>query len=141
LNLAPPQLVHSLHAPLETLIENFRTRTQLTVRVELPTGFDSALSAEARLALYRVVQQALDNVAAHGQAKTVTLTFTPEAERLKFSIQDDGRGFSPAEAESAQARGSFGLVSMRARLTALGGELHIDSEIGRGTKVWGWVLG
>ncbi|MBL8045011.1 MAG: GAF domain-containing protein [Anaerolineales bacterium] len=139
LNLAPPQLAHSLHTPLETLIENFRTRTQLIVHAEIPAGFDSALSTEARLALYRVVQQALDNAAAHAQAKTVTITFAPQAERLTFSIQDDGRGFSPADAENAQARGSFGLISMRARLTALGGELEITSAPGEGTKVRGWV--
>lgn len=143
LNLAPPQLANGLHAPLEALIENFRARvnthTQLTVHAHLPVGFDNALSAEARLALYRVVQQALDNVAAHAQAKTVTITFAPQPERVAFSIQDDGCGFSPTEAESAKARGSFGLVSMRARVTALGGELEIFSAPGQGTRVWGWV--
>jgi signal transduction histidine kinase len=139
LNLAPAQLEHNLVQPLQTLIARFQQNTAVETDATVPPDLDDALSPEARHALYRVVQQALDNVAAHAEARRLTLALTHHNRRVEFTIADDGRGFSPEQAAEAGARGSFGMTSMRARITSLGGEFAVESEPGKGTRVSGWL--
>ncbi len=138
-NLAPLQLEEGLARPLETLVEHFRARTGVDAHIDIAPEADTALSPGARHALYRVVQQALDNVAAHAGAAHVRLAFALENGRLHFSIEDDGRGSSEAERLQAAAQGSFGLTSMQARVAALGGQFHVHSEPGTGTRLHGWL--
>jgi signal transduction histidine kinase len=139
LNLAPAQLEAGLLAPLRALVARFEANTGVETNTALPPELDEALTAEARHALYRVVQQALDNIAAHAQARHVTLEFAATAGRVEFTIADDGRGFTEQAAAEARARGSFGLTSMQARLTSLGGALSIESQTGAGTRLAGWL--
>jgi signal transduction histidine kinase len=102
---------------------------------------DARLDVEARHALYRVVQQALDNVAAHAEASRVTITVTPADRGVRFAVIDDGQGFSEQQRVSAQDKGSFGLKSMHARVTSVGGELTAHSSPGSGTQIRGWLPG
>lgn len=138
-NLAPLQLEKSLIQPLRLLIEHFHSRTRLEPHLDFSPEVDLHLTLEARHALYRVVQQALDNISEHAQATQVTIIFKCEAGRIHFSITDNGRGFSEAEQAEAQDEGSFGLKSMQARITALGGEFSLRSAPGQGTQISGWL--
>lgn len=138
-NLAPRLLESGLVRPLEDLIARFQARTRLTADLELAPDLDGALSPDARHALYRVVQQALDNVEQHAQARRVTIQVQGAASRLDFVIADDGQGFSPAETQTASLDDHFGLRSMGARISALGGELRIASAPGSGTRLVGWL--
>jgi signal transduction histidine kinase len=138
-NLAPAQLERSLRQPLLLLVDQFQARTALEAQADIPPEVDDGLSADARHALYRVVQQALDNVAEHARARHVTITLTPNRGRLHFTIADDGCGSSETERAQAEARGSFGLQSMRARVTSLGGEFALESAPGVGTRIVGWL--
>jgi signal transduction histidine kinase len=135
-NLSPIQLQGSLIRSLQALIDHFRARTGLCVQVELAEEVDAALSVEARHALYRVAQQALDNIEAHAQAQNVRVALmrTPD-DAVCLCIEDDGRGFLVTEAEQWAINGRFGLRSMRARLESVGGHLIVDSAPGRGTRV------
>jgi signal transduction histidine kinase len=135
-NLSPIQLQGSLIRSLQALIDHFRARTGLCVQVELAEEVDAALSVEARHALYRVAQQALDNIEAHAQAQNVRVALmrTPD-DAVCLCIEDDGRGFLVTEAEQWAINGRFGLRSMRARLESVGGHLTVDSVPGRGTRV------
>jgi signal transduction histidine kinase len=139
--LAPLQLEKTFVQPLQLLVEDFRARTGIETRLTLAPDVDTALAPDARHALYRVVQQALDNIAAHAQARCVTVTLTTRAGRLEFSIADDGRGIGAEQRAQAEARGSFGLKSMQARITALGGEFAVRSAAGEGTEITGWLPG
>ena len=138
-SLAPLQLERSLARPLQMLIDHFRSRADLDVQAVISPEVDAGLGPEARHALYRVVQQALDNVAEHAQARRVTVTVTPQNGRLYFAIADDGAGSTDLQRALAEERGSFGLKSMRARITALGGEFEVQSTPGAGTQVSGWL--
>lgn len=138
-NLAPLQLENGLIQPLTTLIGNFHARTGLAVESNLSAKADNLLALEARHALYRVVQQALDNIAAHAQATQVTVTLTVSDHHLQFCIADNGHGITELDRQQAEARGSFGLVSMRARITALGGEFNLTSSPESGTQISGWL--
>ncbi len=138
-SLAPPQLEKSLSKPLGMLIEHFHARTGIEVQVEIAPDVDSMLSANARHALFRVVQQALDNVAAHARASRVKLNLNGVEDRLLFAISDDGCGSTEEERLDAASRGSFGLRSMQTRIDSLSGSLTIESTPGAGTLISGWL--
>ena len=86
-------------------------------------------------ALYRVIQEALTNIARHAHAKNVEIQLRKVARNLNCLVHDDGVGFDPLFVLSSPARSSLGLIGMRERLNALGGTLKINSVIGRGTDL------
>jgi signal transduction histidine kinase len=121
---------------LRALVEHFGARTGLRVRADLAAEVNDSLSDEARHALYRVAQQALDNIEAHAHAQHVHLTLAKTSDNhVCLCVEDDGCGFSLSESERLAINGHFGLRSMRARLESVGGHLTIDSAPGRGTRI------
>ncbi|MBX6350487.1 MAG: sensor histidine kinase [Clostridia bacterium] len=96
-------------------------------------GRERRLPAPAEVALFRIAQEALNNVWKHADASRVrvSLRFAPDA--VELAVSDDGVGF---DLEEALARGNgFGLVSMRERAGLVGGELAVETSPGRGTTV------
>lgn len=138
-NLAPNQLETNLLHSLQGLVAHVQQRSGLTVSLAAPPDLDESLNSETRHALYRVIQQALDNTVAHAGATAADVALAREDGRVVFVVRDDGRGSSAETRRAAQAAGSFGLKSMQARLEMCGGELAFDSAPGAGTTVGGWV--
>jgi signal transduction histidine kinase len=140
-NLAPTRLAQNLGQPLRALVEQTQQRTGLALQLEMEPAVEAGLAGqpEARHALYRVVQQAIDNAVAHAQATAITISLRADASQIHFSISDNGHGSSEAERSQAAERGSFGLKSMQARITSLGGEFALESAPGQGTTVRGWL--
>jgi len=130
--LHPGVIQHiGLAQALQTYCEEFAdwnaVETDFSVRgtlEPLPSGVD--------VALYRVAQEALNNVARHAGAKRVAVTLAIGPDSLELVIADDGRGFVR---EPAGARQSLGLLSIEERVRAVGGTLDIASAPGRGTEV------
>lgn len=138
-NLAPNQLETSLARPLGSLATYVEQQTGLAVHLSFPEEIDHSTTIGTRHALYRVIQQALDNTAAHAEATEVTVMLARQNGHVLFSIADNGVGATAEALERARQRGSFGLQSMRARVETVGGEFVFDSAAGRGTTVSGWV--
>lgn len=138
-NLAPLQLEKSLIQPMQMLVEHFQTRNGVNVRMDIAPEVEACLSPEARHALYRVVQQALDNVAEHAHARQVTISLTQDNGRIEFAVVADGVGSTDEARTRAADQGSFGLQSMQARIAALGGEFGVRSAPGEGTQLSGWL--
>jgi signal transduction histidine kinase len=88
-----------------------------------------ALPDAVRTCVYRVVQEALQNIATHSGATTAGVTVRVADGRLVLTVQDDGHGFDPA-----RMRG-MGLLGMEERVKQLGGHLEIQSEVGKGTTL------
>lgn len=107
----------------------------VNVRCDL-AGLDQRLPLEVETALFRVIQEAVTNVAKHAEADTVLIQSLRHAGSLVIDIEDDGKGFDMAGAEKPvdSARG-LGLLGMRERMELLGGSLEVDSAPGRGTRV------
>lgn len=122
-----------LAAALDWRVEEFNAAggARATLSVE---GIENRLPGPIELALFRVVQEALTNVARHGQATTVAVSLWREAARLVLVIEDDGVGFDPTTPGSAAPRG-LGLVGMRERMSLIGGELQLASRPGHGTRI------
>jgi PAS domain S-box-containing protein len=98
----------------------------------------AAVGKDATLCLYRVAQEALNNVTRHARAHTASVVLRQVDGGLLLAIRDDGVGFEPGE---PRARGSLGLVSMRERLRLVNGTLDIESAPGQGTVIVAWVPG
>lgn len=103
------------------------------IRVEaVVTGAATSLPAEVEVALLRVAQEALANVAKHADATRVGVTLSLLDDRAVLDVRDDGRGFDPAAAPRGP---SFGLTAMRQRLVDLDGTLAVESQPSEGTAI------
>ena len=91
-----------------------------------------AIPPEVALCLYRIAQEALANAIKHSGAELVQVELSGTADMMSLRIVDDGTGFDP---ELLQGQGGLGLVSMRERVSHLGGQLTIDSQPSRGTRL------
>jgi two-component system, NarL family, sensor kinase len=99
---------------------------------------DGRLDPDVETALFRVAQQALANIEQHAAARHVRIVLERSGPAVSLRVQDDGRGFDPAEVEVLAGHQGFGLTSMRERVQALGGQLAIDTGRG-GTCIHAWV--
>jgi signal transduction histidine kinase len=100
----------------------------------MPDG--QALPEQVRLALFRIYQQALNNVVRHAQASLVSIRFELDAQQTLLQIQDDGRGFEvPKRWIELVRRGHLGLVGIVERAEAIGGRLEVVSTPGEGSLV------
>lgn len=95
-----------------------------------------SLEPEVELTVYRIITEALTNVARHAQARHVSIFLQVQEQWLQAQVEDDGLGFDVGSRLAAPAgRQSLGLVSMRERAGLLGGELNVSSRPGQGTRV------
>jgi signal transduction histidine kinase len=107
--------------------------TGVRARVVVPDEV-GRLAPETEAAIYRVVQEALHNVAKHAQASSVTIQMSRDNGSVKVLIEDDGVGM-PARAGSSSHGRSFGLVGIRERIGMLGGAVRVSSGKGKGTRL------
>lgn len=125
--LAGP-LDQPLAAALRQTTDEIAERTGIPIKVELAEGVE--VQPATREALIRIVREAAVNAARHGRAREITVRLSRDSQ-IHLEIADDGVGFDAA----AAPRGRFGLLSMKERAQALGGEFRISSEPGDGTTV------
>ncbi|MDQ3662009.1 MAG: ATP-binding protein, partial [Actinomycetota bacterium] len=88
---------------------------------------------------YFCIREALDNVALHAPGAETLVTLELSADRVWFSVADDGPGFDPSVVTQAAPGRGGGLQSMADRMAASGGELTVESPPGQGTEVRGWL--
>lgn len=120
-----------LVAAVEWQARDFQTRTGIACTV-CPHGQELPVDRECATALFRICQEALVNVARHAQATGVRIRLSAAAGQLVLEIQDDGAGIPEAKVTDPQ---SLGLLGMRERGTALGGEVRIQGVPGVGTTI------
>jgi PAS domain S-box-containing protein len=133
-DLRPPLLEeYGLGAALQRHAEDFSRRVGIAVAFE-DTAKEGArsLRIEAAVALFRIAQEALNNVAKHAAAKQVRMALTLQGLDAVLSVIDDGRGFELAAAARQQR---WGMRTMRERAEAAGGRIDVISAPGKGTSV------
>ena len=119
-----------LEETLRTHARQFTQRHGLALRLST-SAVDDLLTDEQALHLYRIVQEALANVARHGNAQEVSVRLARHGARVTATVSDDGVGFDPASVRT----GGLGLVTMRERAELIGATMTIRSRRGRGTEV------
>jgi signal transduction histidine kinase len=100
------------------------------------TGQERRLEREVELALYRIAQEALNNVVRHAKAEHVALHINFADKEIKLEISDDGVGFQmPNSPTDFAPGGHFGLLGIRERADLIGARLEVDSALGKGTRL------
>ena len=117
----------NLEKAIALLFQEFSSRTQIVPQHTIV--LDCYLTEEIKLTVYRIVQEALTNIAKHSKAQNVKVNLQTFSEHLHLSIEDDGKGFDPELNTTG-----FGLQGMQERITSLDGKLEIDS-INSGCKI------
>lgn len=123
-----------LEGALQDMVNDWSEYTG--VKCELSVQGVTELNAEKRTALFRLVQEALSNVARHAHASQVEISLCRNLNCIAFSVSDNGCGMNAVEEKKPT---SFGLLGMRERIEAFGGELHIESTPGAGTRIDGTI--
>ncbi|MBZ5515228.1 MAG: PAS domain-containing protein [Acidobacteriia bacterium] len=127
--LHPPLLDEmGLEQALRWFVDGFARRTGLQVDLEMPSGGLANLPEPARLAAFRLVQEALTNAQRHSGSKTAKVVVSQDGNKINLEVVDEGRGMGPDQ------KLGLGLLGMRERVAQLGGRLDIVSD-GRGTSV------
>lgn len=128
--LRPSTLTDAELGDLLRLLANaFTGRTNVPAQVSV-VG-EGALPAEAQVAIYRICQEALNNVAKHAGASSVEIALEHKGSAIELRLRDDGRGFDPGQAVS----GHYGLAMMQERAEAVGADLSVKSQAGQGTEL------
>lgn len=118
---------------LKSYVADFKGRTGIDVRLTISGRIESHVDLRQQVALFRVVQESLTNIAKHSGAKEATVRLFEKGGQICLEIKDSGKGF---EKQQGSNHISHGLSGMRERLTLLGGELKIESAPGQGTQVF-----
>ena len=132
-NLRPDVLDDlGLLVALQAHVKEFHLRTGVSVGFTWETFVESEVPAEIKLIAFRVVQEALTNVARHADVPHVALAIRIKESWLTITLCDLGKGFDPV---TAALRGGVGLTGMRERVLLVGGELRVESVPNRGTRI------
>ncbi len=120
-------LVPTIRRLLESLKERIKISTDIVV-----LGPEKRIESYVEVGIFRIIQEALNNVEKHAQASHVRVAFEFLNHAIKAVIEDDGIGFENSDQVNS---GSFGLMGMKERMQLLDGELVIESKVGCGTKI------
>jgi signal transduction histidine kinase len=123
-----------LAAAIDWYLKGFSRRHGVKIEL-LQDRMEERLTADTEAVVYRIVQEALTNVAKHAQATTCRVYLQRLTNTLLVTIEDDGVGFEPDAPRLPGATRGIGLVGIRERVTQLRGELRLESAPGKGTRL------
>ncbi len=140
-DLRPPSLDElGLHTAIGSFLEVWSQRVRISVDFECRNWEENKISSETSLALYRVLQEALTNVAKHSGSRQVSVVLELQRDFAVEIVEDHGIGFEvDATADSSMIRQPLGLLGMKERLASVGGSLEIESAAGKGTTLFAKV--
>ena len=124
-----------LVSSLRALLNEFREHTDIKIDF-FNRNIGKRFDKEKELAIYRIVQEALNNIIKHAEAKNVYVNLLKKGNVLSLSVEDDGVGFDQdREMKISKGKGPLGLVIMQERALQLDGELTIESSLDKGTHI------
>jgi signal transduction histidine kinase len=119
---------------LRSLAEGVSKRRRLEIEVD--STFDGRLPPAVEMGIYRIVQEALTNVTRHARARHAKIKLQKKRAQIHCTIQDDGAGFDVDAAVSPNGKRGLGLIGIQERLNVLKGTFRVDSQPGRGSKLF-----
>jgi PAS domain S-box-containing protein len=135
--LHPSLLVHAgLQPAIQDHVHRVAARTGLHIQFKARGALDS-IPLDQSTCLFRILQEGLQNIAKHANAKDVTVQLSGSPYGIGLSLTDNGKGFD-ANGEPGRPRG-LGLISMQERLRTLNGYLRVHSRPAGGTKICAWI--
>jgi signal transduction histidine kinase len=132
-NLRPFQLDRlGLTKAIEAMIRTVSAASGISISKEID-NIDDLFPEDLRINFYRIVQESLNNIMKHSQATEANVQVRRSGQSVTMTIEDNGRGFGPAEKAAQPSTNGFGLTGMAERTSLLGGEFKVRSMPGRGT--------
>jgi two-component system sensor histidine kinase UhpB len=125
---------HGLQPALDRYTQQFSARTGVAVSVRAGAPYERA-ATDVEIALFRIAQEALNNIAKHARAKSVVITLERQGTDYVMSVLDDGIGLIASSERADGPRLALGMVTMRERAQALGGSLSIEPHPNGGTQL------
>ena len=122
-----------LRAALANYVQDWAKRVGIPAELHMSGLLDERLPPDAETTLYRIVQEALTNVARHSRATRVDVLLERQGDVVLLTVEDNGVGFEPDDADTTA--GGFGLLGMHERAALVGATLQIESAAGGGTTV------
>jgi signal transduction histidine kinase len=137
MNLRPSILDNfGLVSGVRWLVNNSNSQSGCRLRISI-TGDERKMSSLSEVTVFRVVQEAINNIQRHAHSKSGGVSLAFEEDRLLLEIEDDGVGFQPPGTLAAYVSESkLGIIGMEQRILSTGGEMHIASKPGEGTRIW-----
>ena len=127
-DLRPSQLDdYGLTGAIRSYADQYAQRTGLTIALEINPQFPR-LSSKTEIALFRITQEALNNVAKYASASKVTISLSSCSAKVGLSITDNGQGFIPHKTSLQPTGSGWGLTIMRERAELIGGSLRLDTR-------------
>ena len=121
---------------VRTLVEAWADRCRIEADLATEAYDPAGVSSEIETTLYRIIQEALNNVAKHSGASRISLVLRRTADQAQAIIEDNGRGFETTRAlERPDGHGRLGLVGIQERLAGMNGSLHLESAPGQGATL------
>ena len=121
-----------LSEALNIFTEIFQTQNNIRISTDIDTFEKEDLPQETSINLFRIAQESFNNIIKHSKAENVTLTLKKNSAGLELTISDDGRGMV---FDWISVRGGMGMIGMRERAYAMGGDLEVTSSPGNGTVI------
>jgi signal transduction histidine kinase len=121
----------SLTESIKELVESINVTRRVNVVYHLEGIFQKDISQELHLALYRIVQEQLNNILKYAGASYATISIVLKGKNIKLVIKDDGKGFNATKKMTG-----IGLRNMRTRAESLGGSFAVRTEPGKGCEIW-----
>lgn len=128
-------LISSLHSWLEQVQQD----TAMTIEADLAPEVEPLLSTESKVAIYRVCREGVHNALKYSGGSRVVVRVQAEDEFVRFSVEDDGRGFDVAAAQDGGEKGYSSLQDLRIYVESVGGRFDVRSKPAVGTTVIGWA--
>jgi len=136
LNLRPSMLDDlGLLPTLRWHLNRYGKRMGMEINFEV-VDMDERMDSNVETVLYRVVQEAFNNIAKHAEAKRVIVHLECKEEAIAVSVSDDGKGFDSNMIPTDDLEGGIGIIGMRERVSILGGSFRIQSRKGNGTQIF-----
>jgi PAS domain S-box-containing protein len=120
---------------LTSYINDFNNQHNIYISLQVDTG-NACLPVELELPIFRIVQEALNNIALHAEASLAWVQLAhDDSANLSLNIRDNGQGFNLANLKEAGRQGHLGLIQMRERIEKAGGKLSLSSQPGKGMEI------
>ena len=123
-----------LRAALANYIQDWSVRVQVSAELHTTGLSTERLASEIETTLYRIAQEALNNIAKHARARHVEIILERRTDQVSLIVEDDGVGFDPADMDGE--RRGFGLLGMQERAALIGATVQIESAPGEGTTIF-----
>jgi len=135
LNLRPMMLddlglLPTLRRYVDSFADNSGVNTNLMI-----TGKERRMESHKEVTVFRLIQELLNNAVEYGRASNVQISLDMGESLVRVSVEDNGSGFELDDMLNSPDADRLGLATMRERVEMLGGQIHFDSSLGRGTKV------